>query len=393
MMQFDASSDRKRMGYFMMVLFGIIGAILVLLSFSIKSPASLLLILIVGLVFIGAGRLIYLDSNRLSLTIDEYSITLQQAFSFRSFLLADIKGYRIDESGRAVKFLLVTQRDTIAFAVPPGLERRYELLAWLKDRYPELDALSYAASTENMLEDQRFAATRVERLVTLSRAILTSVIARALAILLILLDTVLVLPVNLPFMVIVFLLPWAVIACVVYFKGMLRLYRGKGDANPAAGMLLWVGSAVIVVNTLANFQLYAFNARGVVLVIALAAAIGVIWFYGCKQVVMPDVRKRWLMPGIFAAALAYSSGLLIYTNCYHDGSVAEIRRVEIDSKDVHYGRYGRSYRLRLYPWTNDFTTKTVTVPYAYFKKVRIGDSVTVHIGQGRWDIPWYRIEY
>ena len=87
MMQFDASSDRKRMGYFMMVLFGIIGAILVLLSFSIKSPASLLLILIVGLVFIGAGRLIYLDSNRLSLTIDEYSITLQQAFSFRSFLL------------------------------------------------------------------------------------------------------------------------------------------------------------------------------------------------------------------------------------------------------------------------------------------------------------------
>jgi hypothetical protein len=194
-------------------------------------------------------------------------------------------------------------------------------------------------------------------------------------------------------MLTVFLLPWAVIACVVYFKGMLRLYRGKGDANPAAGMLLWVGSAVIVVNTLANFELYAFNARGVVLLIALAGAIGAIWFYGCKQVVMPDVRKGWLMSGIFAAALAYSCGLLIYTNCYHDGSVAEIRRVEIDSKDVHYGRYGRSYLLRLYPWTNDFTTKTVTVPYVYYKKVRIGDSVTVHIGQGRWDIPWYRIEY
>jgi hypothetical protein len=39
-----------------------------------------------------------MDSIRLSLIVDEYAITLQQAFSSRSIPLNEIKGYRIDNA-------------------------------------------------------------------------------------------------------------------------------------------------------------------------------------------------------------------------------------------------------------------------------------------------------
>jgi hypothetical protein len=49
-----------------------------------------------------------------------------------------------------------------------------------------VDALSCKGSAENMLEDQHYGVTRVERLVKLSHAILTSLIARILAVVLVL---------------------------------------------------------------------------------------------------------------------------------------------------------------------------------------------------------------
>ncbi len=392
-MQFDASPSRKSQGYLMMALFGLAGFVLVILSFSVKSPVPNVSVLTTGVVLIALGILFYLENTRLSLIVNEDSITLQQAFSSRSILLDEIKGYRTDESGRAsIIFVLVTNNNTRDFQVPPELQRRDELLTWLKGKYPDVDAIGYQESAENMREDQRFGATRVERLVKLSHAILTSLIARVLVIVIVLLDTIMVLPVNLPFMLTVFILPWAVVACISYFKGMLILYRGKSDANPAAGMLLWVGSGVILANTWMNFELYDFGLHGALLLIAIAAAITASWLSCCKNA-FTGVRKKSLFAGVAAAALAYSYGLLIYTNSYHDSSVAEIRRVEIEQKYIHYGNKSKSYRLIVSPWADDFSTKTVKVRQSYYENVRVGDSLTVHIGQGRWDIPWYRIDY
>jgi hypothetical protein len=394
MMQFDASPKRKRSGYFMLAFLGITGSIIVILSLAVKLTGPHIALVITGLVLIGLGSLFYLDSAKLSIIVDEYSITLQQAFSSRSVLLDEIMGYRTNQSGRDGNLLvLVTKDNTRDLYVPTSLERSDELLSWIKNRYPDVDAISHKESAQNMLEDQRFGDTRLKRLVTLSHAILTSLIAKVLAILLILLDTFLVLPVNLPFMLTVFIMPWVVIACTLYFKGMLKLYSRKADANPAIGMLLWVSSAVIVTNTWMNFDLYYFDLHGALFLIAMTAAVAAIWLFCCRNSVMREVRKVSLIAGTFAAALAYSYGLLIYTNCYHDKSVVEIRRVEIEQKYIHYGRNSKNYRLEVAPWADDFSTKTLSVRQSYYEKCRVGDSLNVHIWQGRWDIPWYKIDY
>ena len=375
------------MSYFVAGVLTVTGLLFFIIPFIGNAPLS---VIIIGVAFIAMARFVYLSVARECLTIDDYSISVKGLFSYRTVQLDAVTGYRIIDQ-KPPLFVLATETESNALGIPNGLEGGGEVIEWLKGRFADLDARDYAASAANLVADPQFGDTRLERLIRLRNATLVSLVAKVLALLMMVLDFFF--PINLPFMLVVFVLPWGVVAAIWYFKGALGLYRGKADAAPSAGLLLGVAAAVACVNACTNYDLYMFATKGVLSLAAVAGLVVAVWLHLCKHVVIKEAQKTWLVAGIIAAAVAYSYGLLIFANCYRDPSTGEDRHVVIEGKYISYtSRYhDKIYHLRL-SWPGDDGGKSLEVQGSVYEGLRVGGLLTVHVYGGRLGIPWYRMD-
>ena len=186
-------------------------------------------------------------------------------------------------------------------------------------------------------------------------------------------------------------IPWIAVGLTWYYKGILRLYSTK--ANPYPSLFLVVCFSAV------GASLYAFSRYGIYLYeksfwISLAVVSGLVflaWRVACGAAIAAEKNKPVVLLLLLLVAGVYGYGALIFTNCNYDRSVPQRWRVEVESK--HYSRGSKSvtYHLALAPWGRFTDGQSVTVPRSFYIEVLQGDSVSVNLRPGKWQVPWYEV--
>lgn len=88
--------------------------------------------------------------------------------------------------------------------------------------------------------------------------------------------------------------------------------------------------------------------------------------------------------------MLYTFGTIALINCYYDTADPEVYTVKIVDKSIsHSRRYGTSHNLIMEPWGPISSEKWVKVPPSLYDRLEIGDTVTLKLKKGLFNIRWY----
>jgi hypothetical protein len=362
------------------------GIFLLYFAFHAPTQAAMVACLIFGVSLIPLGAFLYREVNRLCITIDGDTLEITRAFSTRSIALADIDGYRVGDKNA---FILVVRDGEKQLKIPDGIARRKELLAWIKEKYEDVDARERAAETKVLLEDSRYGDSREEREQNLKKARNISRIGSGVGFVLFFWFLFYPQPYDLV-MVLLFVAPLVALYVTMSFKGLLRLYTKKSSPYPTLFILIMFPIMGAGLNAFIRYDLYGFSASAWLLLAGMIALLSFIALTVLREVVAAEAQKGAAIGFLLCMIAIYSYGLLIYTNCHYDRSHAEAWRVAVTDKHETHGK-STTYYLQLSPWGKYADGKEVTVSGAFYRAVNPQDSVGVLLNKGKWGIPWYRI--
>jgi len=334
-------------------------------------------------VFIG---LAWRDAMRTLVLVDERTISVTRAFRSRSAGLQDIDGYRVGEKDR---FSIQLKDSGKTLQIPQYLERRKELLGWIKERYQDLDKRERMEETAVLLEDDRFGVTREDREARLALAKKFDGGATAIGIGLLIWSIAYPRPFE-TLMILLFIAPWLAVGITWYFKGLLKLYKQKKSPYPSMIQLMLMATFAVVLIVVRSYDLYSFGEKAWSLLAGGTVAATIICIGACWQAIVTARKKIATYTVVFILAAAYSYSLLIFSNCYYDKSSPTIFHVAVTSKRVSSGR-STSYYVSLSPWGQYADGNEVSVSQSFYKYVSEQDSLSVYLKYGKWGIPWYRL--
>lgn len=361
------------------------GILLIVHSFNAvlgSKPAFFLM----GAILSPVALYLFISSAVTRLTIDEYSITIKRAYSSRSIPLKDIEGYRRGEKDS----LYIVPKDGVkSMRIPINLERRSELIEWLEEKYPDLDLIELEKETQQLLDNDRFGLTKEERKTNLARARRVAGIAWFVSAGLF--TWVLIYPEPYEFLMIALLAaPLVAIYTTWYFKGLMRLTKTKSSPYPTVVIPALLPTFGILLRAIIGYDLYAFQKPAWTLLLVASVLVTLIVIGACREGLRGEKAKALLYVCIFVVAGAYSYGAIVFTNCFYDRSVPEKFRVQVTGKWISGGK-STSYYLKLSPWGRFEKGKQVTVSKSFYGRMETGDSLSVFLKQGKWNIPWYRV--
>ena len=313
-------------------------------------------------------------------------LLIQHAFSTQSVALADIDGYRVEEKN---EIFLVTKNGEKSLTLPDGIARRKELVAWIKEKYEDLDAREKAAETIVLLEDSHYGGSRGDREQNLQKAGKISKIGTGVGFVLFLWCYLYPQPYGLV-MLLSFVSPLIAGYITWSFKGLMRLYSKKSSPYPTLFILMTFPILGTALNAFMRYNLYGFPLAAWLTLAGMSALLSVVALAVLKETVAVSAKKAAAVAYVVSMATVYSYGLLIYSNCYYDRSATKAWHVAVTGKRESDDNT-TTYHLQLSPWGKYADGKEVTVSSGFYQSVNQQDSVGVLLNKGKWGIPWYRI--
>ena len=362
------------------------GFFLLYYAFHMSTRGAMIACLVSGVLLIPLGAYLYREAIRLCITIDGDMLVIQHAFTTRSVLLADIDGYRIGEKNG---LFLVLKNSEKQLRISDSIGHREELLAWVKERYEDVDARARAAETKELLEDNRYGGSKEEREQKLQNARKISKIGTGVGFVLLTWSFFYPQPYEIV-MLLLFLAPPVAVYLTWSYKGLLRLYSKKSSPYPTLFTLLTFPIFGAGLNALLRYDLYEFSSTAWLVLAGMAALLSVVALSVLREVIAAEAQKAVAIGYTIFMVAAYSYGLLIYSNCHYDRSPAETWHVQVKGKSVSHGK-STTYYLELSPWGKYTDGKQVTVSGSFYRTVNPQDSVGVLLNKGKWGIPWYRV--
>jgi hypothetical protein len=382
MMEYRMSSGNKVLYSILAAGFSGMGAFGIYWAVHISNPGFL----IPGIMGAGFGFLFYRMVSKMQMTIDEYSITVCNGFSTNSILLDEVAGFR---RGDKEGIVLVRKNGEKPLSIPGTVERRKELLDWLQERFPDINAQAAAEVTEEVLHDERYGLTEEDRSRRLSQARKLTLYS---AFVLPLFFVWVMLSARSPKLLTMVLLALPLVAVWLTwsYKGILRLYMSKAKPYPTLLMVVFISELAGFLAVMRGFDIYLFDGRFWGLTAALSVVVLLVWAAACRAAMTGEKNPFVLYLGMLILAGLYSFNVLIFSNCTFDHQRAEISRVGIDGKHINHGK-NTTYTLELSPWGRFTDGKNVMVPWSFYHSVKTGDSVNVYLHPGKWGIAWYEV--
>ena len=375
--------------YLLLAAVGLVSGIYLFIhAFAMPLGGINLLKIVGGVVFIVIAVLLYLESTRLRLLIDEQSrfLTVTHFSCSRSILLEDIEGNR---KGPKQSFFIILKNDGKDLQLPQSLGNRDELIGWIEERYEDLDARSQKMETEVLLENEQFGVTAEDRQTRLESAKWIDKWSTAIAVVLLLWALIYPKPYE-PIMILLLAAPWIGVFVTWRFKGLLKLYKKKNSPYPSMVFSLVFCTLTLAGRSIDDYRMYEFPKSAWSLFLISTGIASVVVVGACWKSVANEARKALIFGCILAMAGIYCFAALIFSNCYYDKSVPTVWRVEVLDKRISREK-SPSYYLTLSPWGRFEEGKEVTVSKSFFGEMNVRDSVNIYLKKGKWDLPWYSI--
>ncbi|HLZ87895.1 MAG TPA: hypothetical protein VKQ52_11660 [Puia sp.] len=338
-----------------------------------------------GLVSAMLGLYVIREAQVTNVTVDDYALTQRTVFSTRSIPLKELEGYR--EGGKDSFRLIPKQGRSLQLTT--AIADRRELIEWVKDNYPDIDKREREAEEATLLRNERFGATQSEREATLVKARQFTRIANIGGMALGLWFVFYPQPFDLS-LTLIFLAPLVALVMIRRFRGLIRFYSVKSSPYPSLGMMIGFTAGGGAVRAGMAYNLYEFPSSAWLLLLAGAAGMLLLIFLLAREAFTGEKRKSLVIIGVAVAALAYSYGLLVNTNCHYDRSTARVLPVAVTGKRASHGK-STTYYLQLAPWGRFPEGREVDVSKSFYNNIQPRDTVLVLLNQGRWDIPWFRL--
>lgn len=339
--------------------------------------------LISGAAVIIAGIVLWLDTTRIKVIIDDDSVELQHAFSRSRLLLAEIEGYRKIKSD----IYLVSKTGT-ALRIPSGLEGINSLKNWIEENYKDADELHIATETTDILANEQFGFTKEDRELTLRKAKTVSRVGIFFGVVILLWLWLYPKPYELVW-ALVLLLPFAGIIILWRFKGLVTINGDKKSAYPSVQFVFIISGFAVIVPA-SHYDLYQYtNLWAPIAVITLILSIIVysIAFTGSQV----TVNKKPAFIAIVLLFIVYGFGATVYVNCHYDKSQAQNYTVRVLGKYATHGK-STTYNITVSAWGRFTEDKNITVSRSDYNNMQFGDTVHIYLYQGKLGIPWYYLD-
>jgi uncharacterized protein YxeA len=141
---------------------------------------------------------------------------------------------------------------------------------------------------------------------------------------------------------------------------------------------------------ISDYNIYDYGRAFWMSLLILSLLVLLAWAIACNAAMTGEPNRPAILLVLFLFAAAYSYSLLIFSNCDYDRSTPQISRVEVTSKYSHHGK-STSYFLELSRWGRFSEGNRVQVSSSFYRLVNQGDSLDVHLKEGKWGIPWYEV--
>jgi hypothetical protein len=342
----------------------------------------------IGLFLAVLAVFICLEGLKTRLTIDGQAIRQRSLVISRSLPLNEIKGYRHWANGRLR--LMPKNPGYKMVEISVYLERRAELLAWVKERYPDLDAAEYETATKNIFSDEQYGISESERLQYLRKAKWVANAGNTVGLASIIWAWLSPQPYEWALFT-GLALPWICVFVVWLFKGMIRFDARRGNPYPSISGLIFLPVFGVLIRALTDYHVY--DPRQVwVPVLATAAFCTLAFLYICAKA-LADVRRKWVSwLVIFFVACGYSYTLVLFTNNYFNIAPPREFLVTVQEKHLTEGKT-TSYYLTLDAWGRFAAGEDVDVSRALYQSVQEGQRVHVYLFDGKWNIPCYVVTH
>lgn len=130
--------------------------------------------------------------------------------------------------------------------------------------------------------------------------------------------------------------------------------------------------------------------------IALAVTLTLLFYTHNMKLEHQHKDKKFMVVLLFCSLFVYSYGATYAINCTFDTSDTTNYKVKVIDKRAtrlqNKGRTSYFYYFRVTPWGHHYDTEEIWVSRKQFGSAGIGDSVTMGLHKGLFNIPWYQLE-
>jgi len=341
------------------------------------APVSIGMIILMAIGFRDAiiGKFV-IDHDRV------YSIG---TFANRTLMLSEIRGYREND-----KYIVIEPVDKKMKRIKISMyfERTDEILGWLSDGYPNLDAINFNQEKEAILRYADFGGTEDQRAANLNHA---AKIANGVNIVGVLAGGwTLFLPRPYAYAIMAsIIMPIIALVIMMNFRGLIRLNQKQGSAFPYVTYAVFAPGLALALRAMLDFNIFDYS-RIWIPAVVIGVAYVVIANVVSKEFGLKSAMDYFTIVVLTTITFAYGYGAVVVVNCLFDKSVPQVFHAKVLDKRISSGKT-TSYYLELAPWGERDEADEVSVPEDVYDRANINNDVNIYFMEGRFGIPWFEV--
>jgi hypothetical protein len=351
---------------------------------EMRSPLQAALMAAVCLLFALVGAYLIIYALRTNVTLRPDAIVVQEIFTCKTLLRADIAARRLLPT-QYVRTLVLIPRATgqkkLKFGLAVSTDAAFA--SWLAD-IPDLDAKELSESQKALGVDPDLGFNSEERSQTIARAKNLATVLNALAFVSLFWSFTFPRPYFL-LIAILSALPLIALGLLVQSQGIYQVEGRRNDARPSLALVFLLPGMALAMRALHDFHFLEWKP-----ILSLAALLA----FAMALVVAkadPATRQRRaaLLPILIFGAF-YTFGLIAQANRLLDRSTPQTFQVAVVGKHISPGK-SRSYYLHIDPWGPQTSGTQIPVPKSLYTSTATGQLVCVYLHPGALRIPWYAV--
>lgn len=326
---------------------------------------------------------VLLDTIKGKFVIDYDKVFIVSTFSNRQLMFNEIKGYRITE-----KYIFIESNNAQKkkIKVSTYIEKVNEIKEWLSKNYADLDIVQANKEKEEILNNEDFGCTTVQREEKLIKAQKTAKTLNWIGglicawTLFLANEYAIIASISFP------------IICVIiykYFKGLIRINERKDTAYPTIFWAIFVTSFGLCLRGLLDYNIFEYSKIWTPCSLIALTFIAVL-IVGNKEFKFNQAKDYLTILGLSLFTFGYGYGTVVNLNCMYDKSEPESFSATILSKRISSGK-STTYYFELTPWGQKKKADEVSVSKVLYNKLETNNKVSIYFMKGKFDIPWFEV--
>lgn len=352
-----------------------------------RSTTNIIILNIFGVISLIASILIWLYWKKSRIIF--HSDKVEEISLFRTYVIhySNIEGYRQKDVGssRALSLIPLDKKKRIIELDPKYSEIKSETLDWLYNSFKDLDKLDFENEKKEIEANFDFGISKQDRNERLNQAKKISRILYLIAAILFFWVMLRPQPYQIAMWTLL-IFPFIGHLAVKYFRGLIKYDTSSEKIYPNIAPVIIVPGGMLTFRSFIDFAILDWTNFWLPFILIILAQMTIINFNVKK------INKRaWKMFDVVFICTLYSFGATIQLNWLLADDLRSTYNVEVLEKRISKGS-PTTYHFKLTPWELNPEIEEERVYRDVYETYNVGDTISVVVGYGFFNIPWYDIE-